>query len=415
METPEQPSASRRRPHRKSKTGCAECRRRRIKCDEEEPACTACVRHGHPCVYPSTKIATPCLTPSSDHSTARSYTSSLQGDEASLTSSLAIPYLTESGQTPSSSTTTFALDDLALFHHWTLSTSLDIVKSSGGDYYWQRVFPQIAFRHDFVMHGILSLAALHLAYRQSADRRRLVLIAAHHHNIALQGFQEGITQMSDDNSDALFVCTSLNILYVFGVFGPLCEDPTENRKSRILGAQWIPMIRGIEAVLQPVYGRVRFGPLSSLLGLGNWDELDPNDQSVAEDSHLHSIQEVWAHSSDAHVYDKALSVLRKCNAYMRQFRTMNPEISAQWGYNQAWSAPFIWLHFAPDKYFELLQQRQPPALLIFAYLGTLFHGLNDYWYMDGWGRNMVDVANELLGEYWNQWMAWPKQVVGIHE
>ncbi|KAH7166444.1 hypothetical protein EDB81DRAFT_681266 [Dactylonectria macrodidyma] len=413
METPEQPSAGRRRPHRKSKTGCAECRRRRIKCDEERPACTACVRHDHPCVYPSTKIATRCLTPSSDHSTARSYTSTPQGDEASLASSLSVPHLSEGGQTSSSSTTTFVLDDLALLHHWTLSASLDIVKSSGGDYYWQRVFPQIAFRHAFVMHGILSLAALHLAYKQSADRRRLVLVATHHHNIALQGFQEGIAQMSDDNSDALFVCTSLNILYVFGAFGPLHEDPTADRKSRILGAEWIPMIRGVEAVLQPVYERVRFGPLSPMLGLGNWDNLDPDHPSVAEDSHFRSIQAVWANSSHAHVYDKALSLLRKCNAYMRQFRTMNPETLAQWGYNQAWSAPFIWLHFAPDEYFELLQQRQPPALLIFAYLGTLFHGLNNYWFMDGWGRSMVDVAFELMGEYWNQWLAWPKEFVGI--
>lgn len=381
-----------------------------------KPACTACVRHDHPCVYPSTKIATPFPNPSSDHSAIRSSVSTLQADEASLTSSLSIPCLIDTNQPPSSSTTTtFALDDLALLHHWTLLTSLDIVKSPDGDHYWQKVFPQIAFRHAFVMHGILSLAALHLAYRQSADRRRLILIAAHHHNIALQGFQDGISHMCDNNSDALFVCASLNMLYVFGVFGPLYDDPTTDRKSRILGAEWIPMIHGVGAVLQPVHERVRFGPLSPLLGLGNWDELDPNHQSVADDNHFRSIQGVWAHSSDAQIYDKALYLLRKCNIYMRQFRTMDPEVLTQWGYNQTWSAPFIWLHFAPDEYFELLQQRQPPALLIFAYLGTLFHGLNDYWFMEGWGRSMVDVANELLGEYWSQWMGWPKRVVDIHE
>ncbi|RSL67383.1 hypothetical protein CEP51_012666 [Fusarium floridanum] len=231
--------------------------------------------------------------------------------------------------------------------------------------------------------------------------------------MALYGFQEGISQMTDDNSDALFVCASLNILHVFGVFGPLYDGPTASRKSRILGAEWIPTIRGVGAVLGPVYERVRFGPLSPLLGLGNWDELDPNDHPGAEDSHYRSIQEVWAQSHDAEVYDNALYHLRKCNAYMKQFKSMNPQVLAEWGYNQAWSGPFIWLHSSADGYFELLQQRQPPALLIFAYLGTLFHSLNDYWFMDGWGRNMVDVADELLGEYWSRWMAWPKAVVGI--
>jgi hypothetical protein len=325
-----------------------------------------------------------------------------------------VPNLIESDETPAPSATTFVIDDLALLHHWTLSASLDIVKSTGGDHYWQRLFPQIAFQHPFVMHGILSLSALHLAYRQPPERQRLVCIAAYHHNIALQGFQQGISHMSDDNSDALFACTSLNILYVFANFGPLCDDLSVDRKCRILGAEWIPAIRGVDAVLQPVYERVRRGPLSPMLGLGNWEELDPSNQPAFGDAQFCSIQGVWHHSGDVHVYDKALYLLRKCNAYMRQFETMSSEVLTQWGYNQTWSAPFIWLHFAPGEYFELLKQRQPPALLIFAYLGTLFHALDDYWFMEGWGRNMVDVANELLGEYWCRWMVWPKEVVEIH-
>ncbi|KAJ0133003.1 Aspercryptin biosynthesis cluster-specific transcription regulator atnN [Fusarium oxysporum f. sp. albedinis] len=398
----------RRRPHKKSRTGCNDCRKRR--CDEKRPACTACVRRDHQCVYPSTGIATPSLTPSSDHSTPAS---ALQTDEASLTSSLSVPRIVEGYEHSPSSATTFVLDDLALLHHWTVSTSLDIVKSSGGDHYWQRVFPQIAFQHAFVMHGILSLAALHLAYRQPADSRRLICIAAYHHNIALQGFRQGINQMSDDNSDALFVCSSLNILYVLAIFGPLCDDSSADRKSRILGAGWIPAIRGVDAVLYPVYERVRRGPLSSLTDIGNWDKLDPNQQSVVGDDHFRSIQEVWRRSSDAHIYDQALYLLRKCNAYMRQFETMSSEARAQWGYNQAWSAPYIWLHTTPKEYLELLQQRQPPALLIFAYFGTLAYALDEYWFMEGWGRNMVDVTDELLGAYWDRWMKWPKDTVGI--
>ncbi|UPK92901.1 hypothetical protein LCI18_003836 [Fusarium solani-melongenae] len=408
MDVTQQPTTGRRRPHRKSRTGCFECRRRRIKCGEERPACAACVRHNHPCVYPSTQQATPCPTPATDHPTVQSLDS-----EASLTSSLSVPLLAERDQIPFPSSPTFVLDDLALLHHYSLSTSLDIVKSSGGDEYWQKIVPQVGFRHAFVMHGILGLAALHLAYRQCAERERLLLIAAHHHNMSLQGFQDNMNHITDDNSDALFVCASMNIPHVFGMLGPLYDGPTAGRKSRILGTEWIPMIRGVGAVLKPVYERVRFGPLSSVLGLGNWDELDPNDEQAAQDGHFRSIQQVWAQSHDAEVYDKALYLLRKCNAYMRQFKTMSPQVLAEWGYNQAWSGPFIWLEACPDEYIELLQQRQPPALLIFAYLGVLFHALNDYWFVDGWGRNMVEVADELLGEYWSRWMAWPKSVVGI--
>ncbi|CAG7558104.1 unnamed protein product [Fusarium equiseti] len=307
---------------------------------------------------------------------------------------------------------TFNIDDMALLHHWNLSTSLDMVKSPKWGHYWQKLFPEVAFRHSFVMHGILSLAALHLACQKPSDRRRLVCLAAHHHTIALHGFQQGITCMSDDNSDALFICTSLNFVYVLATFGPLCDSLEADPKSRILGAEWIPAIRGIEAVLHPIYDRVRLGPLSPLLDLDNWNQLDPDHQQVSGHANFDNLKEVWSRSNNADVYDKALHLLRKCNAHMRQHENLSSEALSRLGYNQAWSTPFIWLHFTPGEYFELLQQRQPPALLIFAYFGTLFHLLDDYWFMQGWGRNMVDVADELLGDYWSQWMEWPRDVVG---
>ncbi|KAK7588324.1 hypothetical protein V3481_007351 [Fusarium oxysporum f. sp. vasinfectum] len=411
-ETSDHLPTGKKRPHKKSKTGCTDCRRRRVKCDEKIPACTACVRRGHACVYPSTGIVTPSLTPSNSHSIPAS---AEQTDEAALASSLSVPRIVEGHEQSPSSATTFVLDDLALLHHWTLSASLDIVKSPAGDHYWQKTFPRIAFQHAFVMHGILSLAALHLAYRQPADKRRLICIAAYHHNIALRGFQQGINQMSDDNSDALFVFSSLNIVYVLAFFGPLCDNSSAKRKSRILGDGWIPAIRGVNAVLHPVYERVCRGPLSNLTEIGYWEKLDPDQQSVVHDDHFRSAQEVWESSSDAHIYDQTLYLLRKCNAYMGQFETMSREARAKWGYNQDWSAPYIWLLATSKEYLELLQQRQPPALLIFAYFGTLTHALDGSWFMEGWGRSIVGVADELLGGYYDPWMKWPKDIVSIDE
>nr|ACR78138.1 predicted Gal4-like transcriptional regulator [Beauveria bassiana] len=38
--------------HRKTRTGCFNCKRRRIKCKEERPACHNCVKSGYTCEYP---------------------------------------------------------------------------------------------------------------------------------------------------------------------------------------------------------------------------------------------------------------------------------------------------------------------------------------------------------------------------
>ncbi|KLP01379.1 UPC2-regulatory protein involved in control of sterol uptake [Fusarium fujikuroi] len=398
-ETSDHLTNRKKRLHKKSKTGCNDCRKRR--CDEKIPACTACVRRGDVCVYPSPIISHP------------SPASAQQTDEAALAASLTLPRIVEGHEQSASSTTTFTPDDLALLHYWTISTSLDIIKSPVGDHYWQKTFPNIGFQYTFVMHGILSLAALHLAYRHPADKPRLVCIAAYHHNIALRGFQHGISQVNDGNSDALYAFSCLNMVYVLAFFGPLCDGASVDSKSRILGEGWIPAIRGVDAVLHPVYDRVCRGPLDDLTKIGNWDQLNPDQQVVTHDDHFRSIQQVWESNNDACIYDESLYLLRKCNVYMKQFETMSSEARAEWGYNQDWSAPFIWLHATSKEYLDLLQQRKPPALLIFAYFGALAHALDGSWFMEGWGRSIILVVDELLGGYYDRWIKWPKDIIRI--
>ncbi|KAK0716039.1 hypothetical protein B0H67DRAFT_582283 [Lasiosphaeris hirsuta] len=77
----------------------------------------------------------------------------------------------------------------------------------------------------------------------------------------------------DEESTALFACAILNVIYLLVTFGPLLRDSADGRtatdhKSHILGAEWIPMLRGVGFVLQLGYDGVRSGPLSNMLDLG---------------------------------------------------------------------------------------------------------------------------------------------------
>lgn len=307
---------------------------------------------------------------------------------------------------------------MALLHHWTWSTSQSVADFPDVSRYWQTVFPQIAFEHTFVMHAILSLAALHQAYLYPERRKQLTMEAMRYHNQAIQGFQRGIDRMNDSNSDALFACSSLNVIYVFAMYGQLYDDAEFDmtpaaRKSRILGAEWIPLVRGVESIVHPVYERVRLGPLSSLLSVWNWDHLDPDSKRVANDEHFRSLGSIWADSGDHEIYDKTLFLLRKSLAYMKQFETMNAENAEILTYNRRLSGPLVWMYATPGEYFLRLHQRQPHAMLLFAYYGVVLHSLNGYWIFEGWGRNIVEVVDELLGEFWKPWTEWPKQVVGL--
>ncbi|WQF79042.1 Putative zn(2)Cys(6) fungal-type DNA-binding domain, fungal transcription factor [Colletotrichum destructivum] len=389
-----------RRPHRKSRQGCADCRRRKIKCSEDRPRCSACDRRDVPCLYPDAARATssgPVVARGAAKTAlgsdlARGYASpvssvTLVNSSRSLLANGTDPdcHVSPLCSAPSSCSDGlvrasgvppdwFSMDDMILLHHWIMYTSRTIIKSPAVDHCWQLTFPQIGFRHSFIMHGLLSLAALHLAYTDVASRRQRSLDAARHHSTALGGFREGIERMLSQedysSSDALFGCSILNIVYIFGM--PGCHpdvlksrsDPRE-RTTRILSGEWIPMIRGIGAVVRPVYERVRLGPLAPLLSLDRWDQLDPDSDITIQDERFCGVPETWATlgASDVDIYDEAWRMLRRCHLYTVQFevdfivaqgsqglpREREPGREGENTYNRQWAGPIAFLHEATEE------------------------------------------------------------------
>lgn len=244
--------------------------------------------------------------------------------------------------------------------------------------------------------------------------------ATQHHEIAVAGFHECVNNLTQEKSEALLAWSILNLLYVFSISGQLAYSTERNsprlRKDRLLGVEWIPMMRGIDAVLGPYYDFLREGRMSPILSLANWGKLDP-DELVSDpaDLALRRLRDVWKNSSEADVYEQALSVMRQCHMFTMQFETMDAETLRRLGCNRGWAGPMAFIHFAPQQYFALLHQRQPPSLVLFAYFGAFLHALDDYWFLEGWGKDIVEVVDELLGTYWRPWIHWPLRAVGLDE
>ncbi|KAK1974369.1 hypothetical protein LZ30DRAFT_608169 [Colletotrichum cereale] len=427
--------AKRRKPHQKSRTGCFDCRKRRVKCGEERPRCRSCIRREVSCEYPDPGEASVindeavdtradqverAPRPQSTSGTCANYAP--PGRSAAETPSTAAATPQTNGGAPGSSVATafnFSIQDLALLHHWTVSTSVDVFKTPELDSLWQVIFPQIGFRYPFVTHAILSLAALHLAYIEGSKNGQYVIEATRHHEEALKGFHEVVRNVSAENSEALLAWSLINVLYVFGISKQLADSPQESsprhRNDRVLGAEWIPMLRGVEAVLGPTYDHLRTGRMIRIIDLGNWFELDPDRAAPEEmDTQLCRTRDTWKNSSDAEVYEEALRILRKCRMFILQFDSMDFRALQEWSCNRGSAGPLAFIHFAPQPYFTLLHQRQPPALILFAFFGVLLHGLNRHWFMEGWGKAIVEVVDELLGSYWRPWLVWPLEAVGIN-
>ncbi|KAH7024654.1 uncharacterized protein B0I36DRAFT_434317 [Microdochium trichocladiopsis] len=68
---------------------------------------------------------------------------------------------------------------------------------------------------------------------------------------------------------------------------------------------------------------------------------------------------------------------------------------------------------SPPQYRELLAQRRPEALVIFAYYAVLMHRAGDYWGIGSLaGGVLVTGIEGYLGGFWRRWLEWPVAQVG---
>ncbi|KAK0667544.1 hypothetical protein QBC41DRAFT_137465 [Cercophora samala] len=131
---------TRRRPvprkgHTKSRLGCFNCKRRKVKCQETIPSCSNCTRAGLVCEYPERPRMASALS-ASRMSVAVVPTASLQ-----------------------STPTVFTPEDMRYFHHFLVTAYPPLPIQ--GDQIWMQT-ASLSHSYDYLMHAMLGLAASHL-------------------------------------------------------------------------------------------------------------------------------------------------------------------------------------------------------------------------------------------------------------
>ncbi|KAL7953511.1 hypothetical protein V8C34DRAFT_296753 [Trichoderma compactum] len=129
-----------RRGHFKSRLGCFNCKRRRVKCNELRPSCSPCCRLGLNCSYP---------TPASSSSTSSS-------------SSLA----------PRAALSGIALEDLRFYHQFLLA-AFPTLPLKAKDVWMDAA--AMSHQYDYLAHAVLGLGASHLSQHGTVDYRAQAL------------------------------------------------------------------------------------------------------------------------------------------------------------------------------------------------------------------------------------------------
>ncbi|KAJ8124951.1 hypothetical protein O1611_g8689 [Lasiodiplodia mahajangana] len=243
--------------HKKSRNGCTRCKARRVKCNEESP-CNHCVRHGFECslvrANRSRSSHVPAIpyedlpeTASSDVSThgnplhrddpPRALHSQFEDisaasgleDKLKAARELIVDVsekLKSSRVVPrSSASTTILYEDefgsprardrmetLRLLHHYFASAYTILSHEPATAQLWRITVPEIAFSHEYLMHGVLALSALHYAHTHPAERQQYYIASTHYQQLALRFFSTSIGAINEENCEAYFLLSIIIFL-----------------------------------------------------------------------------------------------------------------------------------------------------------------------------------------------------------
>ncbi|PWY78125.1 C6 zinc finger domain protein [Aspergillus sclerotioniger CBS 115572] len=382
-----------RRSHRKSRHGCLQCKRRRVKCDEQRPSCSNCSKRMSSCEYDSNTS----LLWTNEESQPRQRTkksNSLQSEPTTATTATTINSFSFLGRwgdefAAPQAVPSLNITDLELMMHWCNSTYKNVSRGENTDHIWRARAPEEALAHPFLMHGLLALSALHIARTRPDVRQRPTYLstAVAHQTQALALFRELLSDINASNSKAMFAFASVVVYYTFGLpHSPESSDPWTIVDDLV---QIFTLARGVQQVLSEAVPVIKSSEWGVVLQVGELDESHLDDAQSAL-GRLHEANNACGAQDPAHdtaVYQHAIELLADMFAVAR-------------GGLASASAACRWAIRQKPGFMDFLRERKPMALVVLAYHCIIFHHSRDVWYIEDRGRRVARALWEVLDDEW---------------
>jgi hypothetical protein len=66
-----------------------------------------------------------------------------------------------------------------------------------------------------------------------------------------------------------------------------------------------------------------------------------------------------------------------------------------------------WIYHQPQGFVHLFEQKDPQALVIFAYWAVLLKWMESSWFMEGWAKHVLTGISGSLHIVYRPWIEWP--------
>ncbi|KAE8370356.1 hypothetical protein BDV27DRAFT_79167 [Aspergillus caelatus] len=438
-----------RKSHRKSRLGCGNCKRRRIKCDEVRPSCGGCLRHSVECDYQleesSTNLPTPAenanaqppataprKVPSKRHQTfISSYQSNFKPPKRAhrTRKSLSIQLLQCSSSdrilpTLACRPFEFTIIDMELFHNFLNPTDSGGSECQSAARVQLSQLSRLGFTFPYVLRLLLACSGFQLARRpeivqlqQSAIQGKdYHVVAERHYNLAIREVAAAVPRLNKENCHAVYTAAVYIFICSFAI-GPRAGEYMAFSDDGQGG--FLSLFMGVRTVLE--ISSKLFSPDIVLRGdegeSGSESEPDAESTGTARSSTItceygywmgqlrHLIDsELGGNDTLSSVYNMVFE--RLCQCYDVIYSPSSPITTAL-----LWPCIFGWLYRLPDVFMVGLRQRHQPALVLFSYFVLLLDELTGNWFLQDWPKHILIGIYRNLDVYHQHYVQWPMQCV----
>ncbi|KAF3021632.1 hypothetical protein E8E14_014107 [Neopestalotiopsis sp. 37M] len=434
------PAANTTRPrksHRKSRNGCRNCKRRKVKCDEVKPECTNCLRFGLPCDFKGSAIhnssqghnamssqqtkSQDAAIPSRRRGRGRPRRDWLQ--EFQATNSLPAAPKTEKKEAIHDPYT-LNTANIELMLHFTAFTagslSGTMSRKDKITNFWAFNVPKIGISHHFVLNLVFAVSAYHLAHTEASDnaqRLDYTQQAEYHFEHGLAAFTQALAGANESNCGALDVSATM-VCYCTFAAGP--KGPNDLLICRVedqIAHNWWPVIKGLRLIREIFDADVLFSGLMAPLGPSDSPQIpDSRAQCLREnfpridwEDQIKSLGDMIKSSSSIHrdTYLTEYDILAAI--YEGTYGDENGQYLGL-GHNRM---VFAWMYRLDDAFVDRVREKDPIPLVLLAYFAQLLTTLKKCWFMDGWAEHLLENTSRMLDEEHRKWVEWPRIQCGL--
>ncbi|KAF5230868.1 hypothetical protein FAUST_9571 [Fusarium austroamericanum] len=398
------------RPHKKSRAGCRNCKTRKVKCDEARPACKSCRLRKADCVYitpatSTTPSANDKVISNSRRSSAESspiHKKSPTPDAESISEDILEEVNSLSVQ-PHFRPRPMDRIDMKLLWFYTSTTATSFSVDEGplnpiNDVLRNRLV-QVAFENPFLMDSLFGLASLHM---QSLDLKPDAARALAYRARSFEGYRMAVEQARPETFPALLA----NSLLLTALASQNFRDEDAKRLYII---DWMIVWRGIGLVID-LMGVERLIE-SGLYPLFNRPPIDIEQSS----NHIPAVLLLMINSIEPgdpeyleyKTYYETLQFLG--SLYQNLHDGFGPVMMLR---------IITWFTFVPKNFVQFVRELRPRALIILSYYAAFLKLPSDVWWMENIGNRSLQDLCEFIGPEWQQYLLVPhmaRLVEGQHE